>query len=147
MTLIRDLNGNIFGGFTPIPWESPFSAKRKEDSTGKTFLFTRKNPWNCPPTTFRLINPSSTAIRVDRKKGPCFGDCEICISDECGKKGSESGTIGTRYVSELLFAQNEHYDDHEIYRVFGELDDVQWCRCLFRSGIADVEVEWGGDMI
>jgi hypothetical protein len=98
ITLIRDLNGNIFGGFTPIAWESPSIGKMKKDATNKTIIFTVKNPCNCPATIFHLIY-SSSAIRVDRKKGPCFGESEIWICDECDKKANNAGKVGTSFTN------------------------------------------------
>jgi hypothetical protein len=53
LTVIVDTNGNIFGGFTPLTWESrrPNSATdwsncAKADDSLKSFLFTLKNPHN-----------------------------------------------------------------------------------------------------
>jgi hypothetical protein len=45
MTMILDTEGNIFGGFTPVEWETrPWH--NKADSRQQTFLFTLKNPHN-----------------------------------------------------------------------------------------------------
>jgi hypothetical protein len=38
LTLIQDTDGNIFGGFTPVAWESPVEWKRKADPSLKSFL-------------------------------------------------------------------------------------------------------------
>jgi hypothetical protein len=40
LTLIEDTKGNIFGGFTPVKWESPNGDKCKADPSLKSFLFT-----------------------------------------------------------------------------------------------------------
>jgi hypothetical protein len=59
LTLIQDTEGNIFGGFTPVQWESGTHDKRasqrlwksnccKADPSLKSFLFTLKNPHNFP---------------------------------------------------------------------------------------------------
>jgi hypothetical protein len=96
IALIRDSNGNIFGGFTPLPWESPFFAKAKEDPTNQTFVFTLTNPGNCPATIFAQLHPLS-AIRVDRKRGPSFGDGVLMISDECTTQNSDSGNIDVSF--------------------------------------------------
>jgi hypothetical protein len=51
LTVILDTRGNIFGGFTPVPWESRAwdgneDNRRKVDRSQKSFLFTLKNPHN-----------------------------------------------------------------------------------------------------
>jgi hypothetical protein len=62
LTFIEDADGNIFGSFTPVEWESPqWNGKsRSEDNRCKpdpsleTFLFTLKNPQNFPARKFAL---------------------------------------------------------------------------------------------
>jgi hypothetical protein len=50
--VILDTEGNIFGGFTPVEWES--GRKYKADDSLKSFLFTLKNPHNIPAKRFAL---------------------------------------------------------------------------------------------
>jgi chaperonin cofactor prefoldin len=60
LTLILDTDGNSFGGFTPVKWESKqWNRKntdddntRKEDYSSKSFLFTLKNPHNISAKRF-----------------------------------------------------------------------------------------------
>jgi hypothetical protein len=59
LTLIFDKGGNIFGGFTPLQWES--GDKWKCDDSLKSFLFTLKNPHNIPAKTFALEEEGSNA--------------------------------------------------------------------------------------
>jgi hypothetical protein len=47
-----DTNGNIFGGFTPVKWDS--YTGHKADPSLKSFLFTLKNPHNFPARRFAL---------------------------------------------------------------------------------------------
>jgi predicted RNase H-like nuclease (RuvC/YqgF family) len=62
LTVILDTNGNIFGGFTPVKWESrahngKFGDENntfQEDVNMKSFLFTLKNPHHIPPRRFAL---------------------------------------------------------------------------------------------
>jgi hypothetical protein len=54
LTVILDTNGNIFGGFTPVEWESPSKLCNKIDPSEKSFLFTLKNPHNVPARRFAL---------------------------------------------------------------------------------------------
>jgi hypothetical protein len=80
--VILDTKGNIFGGFTPVKWESRvWNAKYGKDSQ-KSFVFTLKNPNNIPARRFAL-NPEmkDRAIACDAKWGPHF--CDIAVSDNC----------------------------------------------------------------
>jgi hypothetical protein len=59
LTVILDTKGNIFGGFTPLKWESLLfkgDGKNclKEDDSLKSVLFTLKNPHNFPAKKFGL---------------------------------------------------------------------------------------------
>jgi hypothetical protein len=56
VTIILTTAGYIFGGFTPIAWDS--SNTWKADNTGKSFLFSLKNPRNTAPKIFPLSNAS-----------------------------------------------------------------------------------------
>jgi hypothetical protein len=48
LTVILDMKGNIFGGFTPVEWESPAPWKWKADDSQKRYVFTLKNPQQHP---------------------------------------------------------------------------------------------------
>jgi hypothetical protein len=50
--VILDTDGNIFGGFTPVEWESRYGEKA--DPSLMSFLFTLKNPHNVPARRFAL---------------------------------------------------------------------------------------------
>jgi hypothetical protein len=52
LTLILDTRGNVFGGFTPLQWESRRGWKC--DDSLKSFVFTLKNPYNIPARKFAL---------------------------------------------------------------------------------------------
>jgi hypothetical protein len=82
LTVIRDTRGYIFGGFTPVPWESRvWNRKREEanncrarDASGKSFLFTIKNPWGHPPKKFPVRkHRKDCAVYLCEKQGPSFG--------------------------------------------------------------------------
>jgi hypothetical protein len=88
LLLILDTEGNIFGGFTPVEWESRDWDKKalgwdnrgKSDASLKSFLFTLKNPHNFPARKFGL-KVKSRAIFCDSSRGPHFSD--IGVSDNC----------------------------------------------------------------
>jgi hypothetical protein len=57
LTIIEDTEGNIFGGFTPVKWESrvwngkkgPENNCFKADESESSFIFTLRNPHGLPP--------------------------------------------------------------------------------------------------
>jgi hypothetical protein len=62
LTVILDTDGNVFGGFTPVEWESRLwnwkSGKDdncwKGDDSLRSFLFTLRNPHGVPPRKLAL---------------------------------------------------------------------------------------------
>jgi hypothetical protein len=79
LTVILDVDGNIFGGFTPVEWDSKSSSKA--DESLKSFLFTLKNPQNIPPRKFPLKEEKKhQAIRCNSGWGPCFSDISFFTS-------------------------------------------------------------------
>jgi hypothetical protein len=102
LTLIQDTGGFIFGGFTPVPWESqPFNEEEediddtiaKADESGRSFLFTLRNPYALPPKKFPLYRESrKQAILCSRKRGPMFGADDLLVDTRC----NENTTSRTR---------------------------------------------------
>jgi hypothetical protein len=75
--VILDGNGNIFGGFTPVKWESSSQPPHhRPDGSGRSFLFTLKNPHNLPPRKFGLVK-TDTAIICNSLHGPDFLDISV----------------------------------------------------------------------
>jgi hypothetical protein len=101
LTVILDTDGNIFGGFTPVEWESrtksPYS---KADPSLKSFLFTMKNPHNVPPRIFALkAENKDEAIWCDSDFGPHF--CDITVFNDCNANtDSCAGDLGTCYTND-----------------------------------------------
>jgi hypothetical protein len=84
--VILDTKGNIFGGFTPVKWESRVHDGKfgdenncfKADNSLKSFLFTLKNPHNIPARRFALkAEKKHEAICCYSFRGPFFRD--ICV--------------------------------------------------------------------
>jgi hypothetical protein len=107
LTVILDMEGNIFGGFTPVPWESRkwnglYLDKNnclKEDESLQSFLFTLVNQYNVPAKRFALkIGEMRRAIACDADWGPSF--CDIGVSDNCNTN-KESFTLyfGSSYTN------------------------------------------------
>jgi hypothetical protein len=120
LTVILDTNGNIFGGFTPVEWESRvWNGKHgkddnlfKADPSLKSFLFTLNNPHKFPARRFALkaetkenaMNRDSdwgptTAIKCVSNYGPHFTD--FWISDNCNADtGSSTLCFGVTYTND-----------------------------------------------
>jgi hypothetical protein len=108
LTVILDTKGNIFGGFTPVEWESRvFKGDGKNcvkaDDSLKSFVFTLKNPHNFPTTRFALkAEEKWRAIYCNSERGSGFGwrGCDIFVSDNCNTNtNSYTAYFGTSYVN------------------------------------------------
>jgi hypothetical protein len=104
LTVILDTNGNIFGGFTPVKWESRVWNRKygdqdnrpKADDSLKSFVFTLKNPHNIPARRFRLkAEKKNQAICCSSDRGPWFYG--LCICDNCNSN-SANGVSGWEVV-------------------------------------------------
>jgi hypothetical protein len=125
LTLIADTNLNIFGGFTPVEWESDRDGKWKGDDSLRSFLFTLRNPHGVPPR--------KVALRTERKQFAIYcystwcaafgGSCDICVADNCNTNRSSYTRFGTdwRYsvyandtAFEYFFTGAEYFTVKEI---------------------------------
>jgi hypothetical protein len=101
LMLILDTEGNIFGGFTPVEWESvPHPGKVKADPSLKSFLFTLKNPHNFPAKKFALkTERKDAAIYCGSSWGPHF--CNIGVKDNCNADTSNfTDSFGGTYAND-----------------------------------------------
>jgi hypothetical protein len=128
LTLIRDRNGNIFGGFAIPSWESRLFPKLKGDVTLQGCLFTLKNPHGLTPQLFELIpDRRSAAIKVSSRLGPCFGDGDLVVCDGCNVNASNARLFGSTYANatgiegRLLFTGSETFtvDEIEVFSLSG----------------------------
>jgi hypothetical protein len=80
-----DTGGNVFGGFTPLQWESDKRGKCKRDDSLRSFIFTLKNPHNTSARKFplKLDQKQSAIFCGDSSEGPTFGDGDISVSNNC----------------------------------------------------------------
>jgi hypothetical protein len=108
LTVILDTDGNVFGGFTPVEWESRvWNGKGgdennclKADASLKSFIFTLKNPHNVPARRFALkAEKKEEAICCYFSCGPHFWD--ITVSDNCNANtNSHTGNFGWHYTND-----------------------------------------------
>jgi hypothetical protein len=125
LTVILDTKGNIFGGFTPVEWES--KGYFKSDDSLKSFLFTLKNPHNVMARKFALkAKEKHRAIYCDSKRGPCF--CDIGVSDNCNTNfksftGINANTtsftsrFGDTYINDTGMDRNTFFTGEEYFMV------------------------------
>jgi hypothetical protein len=111
LVLIRDTHGNIFGGFTPLQWDSILLRFRGEkrayesDLFQKSFVFTLKNPHGLPPRKFRLKPEERDRAILGRRNGsfggsligPCFGSGDIAIADDWNANCDSHTFLGNSY--------------------------------------------------
>jgi hypothetical protein len=94
LVIIKDTDGNVFGGFTPVPWCSipdvgQPKAYRKADPSRRSFLFSLKNPHGQPPAKFALKEGEAhRAVLGMELWGPIFGDDDLVVADECAASAS-----------------------------------------------------------
>ncbi|UJR33898.1 hypothetical protein I4U23_021317 [Adineta vaga] len=82
ISIIQTDFGNIFGGFTSIPWSS--AEMRADHSDSTAFLFTLKNNLVVPPTKFPVAKEfQQCAISQNPTCGPNFGSPKNVGSDLC----------------------------------------------------------------
>jgi hypothetical protein len=103
LTLIEDTKGNIFGGFTPVEWDS--SNGYKADRSLKSFLFTLKNPHNFRAKKFGLkAGEKDKAIGCGSAWGPHFRD--IGVDDNChANTNSCTYLFGDSYANDTGLAE------------------------------------------
>jgi hypothetical protein len=118
VTLIDTTTGCIFGGFTPIGWDS--SSGWKEDPTKQSFLFRIKDHRNSEPRTF-VLSSSSYAIFCHSSYGPIFGNGHnLCVVDSCHQNKGSYTNLGKNYVNDTgldgtqVFTGEQYFTVREI---------------------------------
>jgi hypothetical protein len=130
LTVILDTKGNIFGGFTPLKWESlVWNGKKgkenntlKADDSQKSFIFTLKNPHNLPAKRFALnAEMKWRAIDCYSEWGPAFYN--IAVSENCNANtnswayfngATDTYINDTRLNRETIFADSKNFQVKEI---------------------------------
>jgi hypothetical protein len=102
LMVIQDVEGNVFGGYTPVPWESPKGHCHKTDESAKSFLFTLKNPHDVPAQKFPLKEEEKRrAINCFPWRGPGFGHgCDLFVSHNCDSNTDSVSSLGETYVND-----------------------------------------------
>jgi hypothetical protein len=105
ITFIQTTKDFIFGGYTPLSWDS--TSTWKADSSHRSFVFTITNPHNFGPRKFALKPDwSQYALRCDASYGPSFGyGCTIRVSTNCVTSNNNSTSL-SGYVNDT--GLNDH---------------------------------------
>jgi hypothetical protein len=124
LTLILDTAGNIFGGFTPVPWESRLWNGRfredgnlfKGDTTLRSFLFTLRNPHNSQATRFGLRREAMYhAIECNAALGPCF--CGIRVANHCNANFYSRAFLSSSWVNNTGLDENMIFTNLRVFTV------------------------------
>jgi hypothetical protein len=109
LTLIADTDGNVFGGFTPVEWESDRYGKNKDDKSLRSFVFTLRNPHCVPPRKFALREDEKhRAINCYSVLGPVFPD-GIVVDDNCNTNTDSFTRIGKRWRGDCAYANDTNF--------------------------------------
>jgi hypothetical protein len=124
LTLIEDTDGNIFGGFTPLVWESrKYDPKvsgincYKADPSLKSFIFTLKNPQNVPARKFALkARAVERTIYCSSEYDPNF--CDIRVADNCNANTNSSTLdFGGNYTNDTGLDGRTFFTGSEKFQV------------------------------
>jgi hypothetical protein len=108
LTFIEDTEGNIFGGLTPVKWESGHYLF-KADPSLKSFLFTLKNPHNIPARKFALkAERKEKAIFCSSSCGPLFCDIGVDNNSNANTR-SYTDRFGTSYANDTGLDENTFF--------------------------------------
>jgi hypothetical protein len=109
LVLIKTTKENIFGGYTPLVWDSTTKDYKKDESMG-TFLFTLKNPHGLDPIRFRLKGDGSTAIYCNSDRLAFGGGHDICLSDDCDTKTNSYTNFNVSFENSTKIDSNVLFD-------------------------------------
>lgn len=78
LTLIRAVDGSVFGGYTSASWESTTQFKK----CCSAFLFCVVGPSAPVQVVFAPVRKvcEGSAIWCSPENGPCFGDCDLILN-------------------------------------------------------------------
>lgn len=92
LTVIKSDSGNVFGGYTDIPWDSPSSSK-KIKKNGNSFVFSLRDD----NSIVKLQNMGNEEVVHDKKRHVCFRYA-IYVKNNCNKNSkSSTGVYNDEY--------------------------------------------------
>jgi hypothetical protein len=107
VTIIMTTKGFIFGGFSPLAWDS--SNQWKVDNSRQSFVFSIHNPHNITDKKFSLTNPTY-AICCSSSYGPWFGGGDdFRVADGGNNNASSYTNLGHSYANDTGIAGNQFF--------------------------------------
>jgi hypothetical protein len=93
-----DTEGNVFGGFTLVEWESRTQLPcSKSDDSLWSCLFTLRNPHSIPQTFALRKETKKASIHCDSDDCAVFGYSDIRVHDNCTTNRESYAEIGTHW--------------------------------------------------
>jgi hypothetical protein len=115
VTVILTTKDFIFGGFTPIAWDS--SNSNRVDNSQQSFLFSVKDSRNSDPRSFPLVK-SSYAIYCYSAYGPIFGgNHDLLVSDCCNENTNSYTNVGYSYRNDTRLNGNQVFTGEYNFQV------------------------------
>lgn len=117
LTVIRSLDGYMFGGYTPVSWDSASNAYKTHLDC---FLFTLSNPHNIPPTKYNINPRYNFGIFCSIVYGPIFGGGhDIVVFTNSNQNNSNYTNFPNSYVDttgkgNLTFTGTNNFITNEI---------------------------------
>ena len=85
ITVVKSVDGYIFGGYTDISWSSPHPAVYR--SSSKSFLFSFRSHAGVGPMKIKMVGNCQHAVYHQASLGPVFGGGhDLCISPNAHQK-------------------------------------------------------------
>merc|ERR1712083_168381 len=119
LTIIESTNGNIFGGYTALPWSS--SGQWAVDN--KAFLFLLKSTSSSKPRVFK-VNNATNSVYHNGSYGPTFGaNHDLHISNACNTNQTSYTNLGGSYIAAhsnkhvLAGSRNFMVKDYEVWQL------------------------------
>ena len=117
LTLVKTTKNKIFGGFTPLNWDS--TSGSKNDETNQTFIFSIDLM-----KKYDMINKEKLAINCNKKYGPYFGGRDFSIElnmKECSTYANSATNFLSNNNLELTGSRGNdesvNIEDFEVFKV------------------------------
>jgi hypothetical protein len=111
VTVMMNINRNIYGGYTQTSW----GTHRYNKSKNAAFIFSIKSPTS---EIFKIFRVKKNAIFVTYDQsvlGPCFGHYDLYITDNCHTSSDSTTFLGESYHNDT---NDEYYlTGHKHFRV------------------------------
>jgi len=111
ITVIKTVDNELIGGYTPIAWEN---KSYLSDSTLGGFIFSIYKG-----TKLRHFKNYDKALSYSSSDGPRFGEADLVVADGCDKNFNSFMKIGESYYSEKYHKKIYKFKvvNYEVYQV------------------------------